>query len=271
MKEQKKRSRRRIESMESMAVSPPKHLRLSATERAARATMASRAAAGREMLPTAVIGKRGASAPIVSLFGRPVDAERGTARERLRQAIVGWDTDCGVLSLDEMMALAAIGLSDEEPHNGMKEAKVHARSGEKFRRHRAKARAAETEDLMWSALSLEYALVWKFCDEDRDLRHAAAEIAQARTSPAATMRRALTLYIAMLGQNLRARGIVPDRVVRFAHTGMRPRQPILPAGVSMDDIESLRWVDQRPLSKLLRETRPTDAPNKRRSPADVKI
>lgn len=113
------------------------------------------------------------------------------------------------------------------------------------------AKRAAIEDLAWEACSLEHALVWSVCRSDPTLAAIAGDVAAGRSDLGGTMRRALRLYATFLRSNLLARGIEHDRVIRFARTRSRPRDPILPAGMSMRDVKESDWIERKPSHEVM--------------------
>lgn len=248
----KKARRARRDAIASVAVAPPPDFRLSKSERRARHMLAAALSASMcEMRPSGASRRRTHRARIVR-FLHPEDdpakaaqmTGRDLARDRMRRLVNEWDQSEGILSLDEMMTLAAMGLSDETKHR---------RGRDAYLRDTARNLDAKREEMAWNAASLEYALIWKFCEDDPELAGQATEIAGVRTRLNLTVERALRLYAAMLGQNLRARGVSPDRVVRFARTSRRPANPILPEGMSFEASKVEGWHDRSPLGRALEQ------------------
>lgn len=243
---------RRLQAVKESAIAPPAGVRMSRAERNARLTMVDHLLSAKRIMPSGLTARSTGVRSRISRFLEPDTQSdrkwqksrtaRDEARDRLRRVCNEWDQANGILSLDEMMALAALGLSDDVPM-----AKWRRKYAANVERNLDRRR----EDLAWAACSLEYALIWLFCDADPELNVGASAIAEARTRLPMTIERALRFYIAVLGQNLRARGIAPDRVVKFARTGRRPVNPILPQGMTSDEVEAAGWKDRSPLGRAM--------------------
>ncbi len=252
MKKARKAVAARVQAMGSVAVAPPADFRLSLAERRARNMLTgSMLCSGSTLRSGSLSAARSHRARLLA-FLHPDDAPpsttrdsgRAAARETMRRLVNEWDQSEGILSLDEMMSLAALGLSDDV---------LPCKGRASYTGKAARNLDARREEMAWHAASLEYALVWKFCEDDPELAGNATDLAGARSRIALTIERALRLYMAMLGQNLRARGVSPDRVVLFSRTGRRPANPILPEGMSFAESEVEGWHDRSPLGRALEQ------------------
>lgn len=232
------------------AAAPPPDTRVSRNERRAQAITSAILKASPLLRPKT--SKRKLHRARIIRFLHPDDPgekpksvkdARAVARERMRRLVNEWDQVNGILSLDEMMGLAALGLSDGLTE-GVTGTRPHLTKSQKLLDARA-------DEMAWFASSLEYALIWKFCEDDPELRGSATQVAHGRTQLRRTIERALRLYIAMLGQNLRARGVSPDRVIQFSKTGRRPVNPILPEGMSFEESKAEGWHDRTPLGRAM--------------------
>lgn len=117
----------------------------------------------------------------------------------------------------------------------------------KDKRPKAAGRRREVVDeLMWDTCSLEHAIVWLVCRKDPTIAAMAGEIAAGRSDVGGTVRRALMLYRTFLRMNLIARGTDPERVIRFRRTRSRPLNPIMPEGMSADDVKATEWIERTP-------------------------